>query len=160
MLRRFKLLIFVSGVSVLLITIVLLYLNLADLGGWRDPVADLVSKSLGREMVINGHFKPKIGLTTSVAAGQVTLANADWGSQETMLSIDHLELEVNLLSLFFRPIRIERLEVDGVRVLLETDVEGHSNWAIGTGNEDEGESSPLKLALGQVDLNDIEVVSL
>ena len=123
MLRKLKLLILVSVIPVLLITVVLCYLNFADLGGWRDSVADLISKSLGREMVINGLFEPEIGLTTSLTAGNITLANTDWGSQATMLSIDHLELELNLLSLLFRPIRIERLDVDGVRVLLETDLE-------------------------------------
>lgn len=157
--RNHKLLILVPAVPVLLITIALLYLNFADLGGWRDPVADWVSTSLGREMVINGLFEPEVGFTTRVTAGDITLANADWGSQATMLSIDHLELELNLLSLLFRPIRIERLEVDGVRVLLETDVEGRANWVLETGDEDEGDPSPLELALGAIDFNDIEVVS-
>ncbi|RLE18564.1 MAG: hypothetical protein DRJ65_21265, partial [Acidobacteria bacterium] len=159
MLRIFKLLILVPVVLVLLLAIALLYLNFADLGGWRDTVADLVSKSLGREMVINGIFEPEIGLTTSVAAGNITLANAEWGSQPAMLSIDHLELEVNLLSLFFRPIRIERLEADGVQVMLETDVEGRSNWALGTGNENGGDPSPLELAVGKINLTDVEVIS-
>ncbi len=159
MLRKLKLLILVSVIPVLLITVVLCYLNFADLGGWRDSVADLISKSLGREMVINGLFEPEIGLTTSLTAGNITLANTDWGSQATMLSIDHLELELNLLSLLFRPIRIERLDVDGVRVLLETDLEGRSNWEFETGDQDAGDSGPLKLALESIDLTDIEVIS-
>ncbi len=159
MTRNNKLLILVPAVPILLITIALLYLNFADLGGWRDSVARLVSNSLGREVIINGLFEPEVGLTTSVTAGNITWVNADWGSQATMLSIDHLELEVNLLSLLFRPIRIERLEVDGVQVLFETDGQGRSNWEFETGNEDAGKSGPLKLALGKIDLTDVEVVS-
>ena len=41
----------------------------------------MISDSLGRELVINGVFEPDIGLTTSVVAGDVVLANADWGSE-------------------------------------------------------------------------------
>ncbi|MBW2704640.1 MAG: AsmA family protein, partial [Deltaproteobacteria bacterium] len=159
MTRRFNLLILIPLISVLLIAAALLYLNYADLGGWRYPVERLISESLSREMAINGIFEPEIGLTTSITAGNLTLANADWGSSPTMLSIDHLELEFSLLSLLFRPIRIERLEIDGVRVLIETDVEGHANWHFQTGDEDEGDSGPLKLALGKIDLTDLEVIS-
>ncbi len=159
MTRRFNLLILIPLISVLLIAAALLYLNYADLGGWRYPVERLISESLSREMAINGIFEPEIGFTTSITAGNLTLANADWGSSPTMLSIDHLELEFSLLSLLFRPIRIERLEIDGVRVLIETDVEGHANWHFQTGDEDEGDSGPLKLALGKIDLTDLEVIS-
>jgi uncharacterized protein involved in outer membrane biogenesis len=152
-----KIAVLVIGVPLLLLAIVLLYLNFADLSGWRDTVAGFISESLGRELTINGVFEPEIGLTTHVTAGDIALANADWGSEPTMASIDHFEIEVRLLSVLSGPVDIQRLEVDGVRVLLESDGEGHANWEFQTGEEEEG-AGPLELVLGQIDLSDVEAV--
>jgi len=145
------------GLLLILVTIVLLYLNFADLSGWRDTVAGLVSDTLGREFKIGGEFTPEIGLTTRLAAEDVSLANAEWSADPYMASIDHLEVEVRLVSLLFGPIDIERLEVEGVRVLLETDGEGRANWEFDSGSEESEDAGPLELALGQIDLREAEV---
>ena len=65
----------VVGMPILLLLLVLLYLNFADLSGWRDTVANLASDAIGRELRINGEFQPEVGFTTRVVATDVTLAN-------------------------------------------------------------------------------------
>ena len=112
MTRRRKLLMLIAAVPVLLVTIALLYLNFADLSGWRDTVARLASGAIGRELRIDGEFRPEIGFATRVFATDITLANADWSDDPQMVSVDRLAGEIDLLSIFFGPITIGNVEDD------------------------------------------------
>ena len=156
MTRKRNLLMIAVAVPVLLVTMALLYVNFADLSGWRDTVAGMVSDSLGRELVINGVFEPDIGLTTSVVAGDIALANADWGSEPRMVSVDRLAFEVELLSLLFGPIRIHSLEIDGANLLLEVAEDGRGNWEFDTegGTPD---SEPLDIRLGRLAVHHLQL---
>ena len=62
--RAFKIAAVVIAVPILLVLLVLLYLNFADLSGWKDTVARLASDAIGRELRIDGedllHEKAKI----------------------------------------------------------------------------------------------------
>ena len=156
MTRKRKFLMIVVVVLVLLVTMALLYLNFADLSGWRDTVAGMVSDSLGRELVINGVFEPEIGLTMSVVAGDISLANANWGSEPIMVTVDRLAFEVELLSLVFGPVRIHSLEIDGADVLLEVAEDGRGNWEFDT----EGatpDSEPLDIRLGRLAVHHLQL---
>ena len=148
MTRRKKLLILVGAAPLLLISAVLLYLNFADLSGWRDTVAGILSESMGRELTIDGVFEPDIGLTTSITIGDISLANAEWSSEPIMVRVDRLAFEVDLLSLVFGPMRIHSLELEGANVLLEVAEDGRGNWEFDTGGDDEdgGEELDLRLA--------------
>ncbi len=156
MTRKRKLLIIAAAVPVLLVTMALLYVNFADLSGWRDTVAGMISDSLGRELTINGVFEPDIGLTTSVVVGDIALANADWSSEPIMVSIDRLAFEVELLSLLFGPIRIHSLELDGANVLLEVADDGRGNWEFDT-EDDETDSEPLDIRLDRLAVNNLRL---
>jgi uncharacterized protein involved in outer membrane biogenesis len=146
--RAFKIAAVVIAVPVLLLLLLLLYLNFADLSGWKDTVAGLLTETLGRKVEIHGAFETDIGFSTTLTAGGISLANAEWASETTMASIDHLEFEVRLLSLLSGPIDLQRLEVDGVRLLLEADGQGRGNWEFGTEDQDLGDTAPFELALG------------
>ncbi len=147
MTRRKKLLIVVAIVPPLLLTAFILYLNFADLSGWRDTVSEILSENMGRELNIDGAFEPDIGLTTSVTIRDITLANADWSSEPMMVRIDRLAFGIDLLSLLSGPIRIHSLEIDGAEILLEVADDGRGNWEFeDDGDEDDGEDLDLRLA--------------
>jgi uncharacterized protein involved in outer membrane biogenesis len=158
MTRKRKLLILVAALPVLLVTIALLYLNFADLGGWRDTVARLASDAIGRELRINGEFQPEIGFTTRVVATDITLANADWSTDPHMVSVDRLAGEIDLLSILFGPITIGDVEISGARVLFETSTEGHFNWALGDSESDGGGGGPVELVIGHAALDATHLV--
>ena len=156
MTRRKKLLILVAAIPLLLLTVVLLYLNFADLSGWRDTVSGILSESMGRELRIDGAFEPDIGLTTSVTIGDISLANADWSSEPVMATIDRLAFEIDLLSLLSGPIRIHSLKIDGADILLDVADDGRGNWEFADdGDEDDGE--PLNLRLAQLTVNELQL---
>jgi len=148
----------VIGVPLLLLAIVLLYLNFADLSGWRDTVAGLASDAIGRELKINGEFQPEIGFTTRVVVTDITLANADWSNDPQMVSVDRLAGEIDLLSLLFGPITIRDVEISGARVLFETGTGGRFNWALGSGESDGGDGGDVELVISHALLNDLQMV--
>ena len=154
----FKIAVLVIGVPILLLAIVLLYLNFADLSGWRDTVAGLASDAIGRELRINGEFQPEIGFTTRVVATDITLANADWSDDPQMVSVDRLAGEIDLLSIFFGPITIGDAEINGARVLFEVDGDGRFNWALGDGKPSESDGGEFEMVIGHALVNDLQLV--
>jgi uncharacterized protein involved in outer membrane biogenesis len=147
----------VIGVPLLLLAIVLLYLNFADLSGWRDTFATAVSDAIGRELKINGEFNPEIGFTTRVVASDITLANPTWSDDPHMVAVDQLAGEVDLLSFLFGPITILDVEITGARVLFEVNTEGRLNWALGSGKPGEGSGREVELVIGHAVVNDLQL---
>jgi uncharacterized protein involved in outer membrane biogenesis len=129
--RRTKLLItlgLLASVPVMALCAGLLYLKFGDLSRYRPKIEQLISDTLGRELLITGSFEPRVSLTTSLEASGITLANTDWGSEPAMVTVDSLSVSVNLWSLVRPPIHIHHLEIDGVRVLVETRDDLPGNW--------------------------------
>lgn len=116
------------GLTVVGLVAALLYLNFADLSVYRGTAEDALSDLLGRELSIAGPFEPEFGLRSSLVAGDIKLANPGWCSDPTMVHVDHFAITVDLWSLVSGPVVVHDLEVRGVRVLLETDSDGRSNW--------------------------------
>jgi uncharacterized protein involved in outer membrane biogenesis len=157
--RKRKLLVvsLVVGLPVLVVTTVLLYLNFADLSGWRDTVAGLVSDSIGRELTIGGEFTPEIGFTTRLVASDITLANPSWSEDPHMVSVDRLVGEIDLLSLLFGPITIHDVEIAGARVLFELNADGHLNWEFESSGVSDGGGGEVELVLEHVLANDLQL---
>jgi uncharacterized protein involved in outer membrane biogenesis len=147
----------VIGVPLLLLAIVVLYLTFADLSGWRDTLASVVSDAIGRELKINGEFQAEIGFTTRVNASNITLANPAWSDDPHMVSVDHLAGEVDLLSFLFGPITIHDVEITGGRVLFEVDTEGRFNWALGSGKPGDGSGGEFELVISHAVVNDLRL---
>jgi uncharacterized protein involved in outer membrane biogenesis len=158
MVRRRSLLIILVIAPALLVILALLFLNFADLSGWKDTVERLASDAIGRELRIDGEFKPQIGFATRVFATDVTLANADWSDDPHMLSVAHLTGEIDLLSILFGPITINDVEISGARVVFETDTDGHFNWALGDGEPSDESTGEFEMVIGHALVNDLELV--
>ncbi len=156
--RLIKVAALLIAVLVLLVTIALLYLNFADLSGWRDTLATVASDAIGRELKINGEFRPEIGFTTRIVASDITLANPAWSDDLHMVSVDHLAGEIDLLSIFFGALTIGDVQITGARVLFEVDPEGDFNWALGSGEEPGGDGGEFEMVIGHALLDDTELV--
>jgi uncharacterized protein involved in outer membrane biogenesis len=102
------------------------------------PLAELlVEKTTGRALSIEGELDARPGRIISLRAGGIRLANADWGSADTMLSIGETEISVDLFALLGGTVAIDNLVVNNARLLVEEDDQGRSNWAMGDGNADD-----------------------
>ncbi|MHA1567363.1 MAG: AsmA family protein, partial [Alphaproteobacteria bacterium] len=101
---------------------------LVDPNDHKDWIADKARDAIGRELVIGGDIDLDLGLATSISLSDVTLSNADWGSGPQMIKLKRLEMEIGVLPAIGGTIQVNRLLVDGVEILLETDANGTPNW--------------------------------
>ncbi len=147
----------VVGVPAVLLACLALYLRFADLSGWRDTVAEKVSRSLGRKITIAGEFKPEIGLATRLTAGEITLANPNWCDDRAMASVQRLVVELDLWSLVSGPLTIHEIEIEGVGVVLEKDADGRANWDFDTGSDPATPNGPMELVLQHVLVEDLRL---
>lgn len=119
-----------------------------------------VEAATGRELVIDGPVELQVSLVPSIDLQGLRFANASWGSRPEMLTLDRLEVEVELLPLLFGDIVVTRLVAVAPDLLLETDAGGRGNWqfdAAATEAEPapapEGAPQPLSLP----DIRDVRV---
>jgi len=102
-----------------------------DLDQVRTLVQDQAKAATGRELTLAGPIELGISWTPSVTVGQVSFANAEWGSRPAMATLERLELEIALMPLLSGDIQINRIVLVGADVLLEKDASGNVNWSFG-----------------------------
>ena len=133
-----RLLALAAAVVATLLLAIVLYLALADRGRHRGLVEDLVARRTNRAFTIGGAFELEVLPSVSVVAEDVRLANAEWGSEPSMVTIGRVATEVSLWSLVSGPVHVRSLELSDVSVLLEKNPDGEANWVLG----DRGEADP------------------
>lgn len=117
-----------------------------------------VKAATGRELVIDGPVELQVSLVPSIDLQGLRFANASWGSRPEMLTLDRLEIEVELLPLLFGDIVVTRLVAVAPDLLLESDAGGRGNWQF-----DEAEAAPAPAsgsepqAVSLPDIRDVRV---
>jgi hypothetical protein len=112
-----------------------IYLSTLDFETLKAEVEQRVEAATGRQLTLEGPVSFSIGLQPSVTIDQVSLANAEWGSQPEMVSLERFELELELMPLFSGDIQVNRAVLVGPDILLETAPDGRANWTL-TGGAD------------------------
>jgi uncharacterized protein involved in outer membrane biogenesis len=118
------------AIGVVLVAAVI-YLSVADLSTFRPNIERAVSEATGRQFTINGPFELDVLPEPSVVVEGATLANAEWGSDPTMVQVGHLSVRLGLWSLLFGPIEVREFRLRDVNVLIETSEEGAVNTEMG-----------------------------
>jgi hypothetical protein len=154
---------FLAGVVTTLITVVALLISV-DLGIFKDRVESLVTDVLGREFRIDGELHVNLGTSVDLYAEEVYLANPDWAEEAAFVTVRKIDIAVNTWSLLSGPIDIERLEIDGVRVNIETNQDGDASWTfegLKSGADDqqdeEAGTGRLPIILDYAAINDAQV---
>jgi uncharacterized protein involved in outer membrane biogenesis len=115
------------------------------LPAWLRGTAErLASRAIGRDLKIAGPFDVSFSLAPRVMAGDVTLANAPWGSEPSMVRAGRVMVVVDLVSLWSGPVRVRELEIANARLLLEADGDGRGNWALGRVPASRGPPGPAR----------------
>ncbi len=149
---------------VALIGVAIILLFTIDLSRFKNNLEDYVSNATAREFVIAGRFEPSIGNTVDLVAENVRLANADWGLAENILELERLVVSVDTWSLLSGPIEVLNLEVEGLTLHVEKELETlQSSWSFGEaaaepdGADEAGQPFVLPLWLRQARLQRISV---
>lgn len=134
---------------ILLITLMLAtataLVNSVDLNQYRDVISEQVYKATGRKFVL-GPINVALSLYPTLSIQDVTLANADWGSEPRMVHAKELHARLALLPLLDGNVQIERVSLTGVHISLETDKRGRGNWVFGKQRPD-ALAAPVAVAL-------------
>lgn len=116
-----------ASIIVLLAT-AYLYLRNADLSVYEPQIESLLSKETGHDFDIAGDFEIRFGRVTHVTAEGISVRNADWQPDATILTVGQFSVSVDLWSLVTGPIVIENLHVRDVILRLERKQDGSANW--------------------------------
>lgn len=99
-----------------------------ELAAYRPQIIAQVERATGRAFEIEEQLRLGFRKGLVVHATDMTVGNADWGSEPTMLRVKQAELRLALLPLLKGEFRIEHAAFDGLDLVLEMDESGRGNW--------------------------------
>jgi len=120
----------IGGVAVGLFVALALFFAFG-LSTLRGPIADAVTKSTGRELVIGGGIRPVWSwLHPRIRVEGVTFANADWGKADYLLNANAVEASISVLPLLAGRVVLPEVHLEGAELALERDADGRRNWLL------------------------------
>ena len=123
------------GVTALLLVLLIAggiaYLKSIDVNQYKGVIAQAAKSATGRDLKLEGPISLAIGWNPGLVVERASFANAPWGSRPEMAKLQRLEVQVELLPLIRKDIRLRRLVLIQPDILLETDRQGRGNWEIG-----------------------------
>ena len=87
-----------------------------------------VTEKTGREFLIRGNLDVDLSLNPLISADGISLANADWGTEQPMLSVDRLAFRISLWDLFSGHVVLPQVSVSEPKIILEKSADGKQNW--------------------------------
>ena len=99
-----------------------------DFNQYKPQIAAAVKSATGRNLSIGGDFKLGISLSPTLAVDNVSLSNMPGGSRPVMINLNRLDVQVELIPLLSKKIKVDRVILEGADILLETDAKGRGNW--------------------------------
>jgi uncharacterized protein involved in outer membrane biogenesis len=145
-------LVLVAIVVIGLVAAAAVFVYTADYSRIKALIETAVSDATGRKLTIAGDLSLSISLNPKLETGDVTLANASWGSKPSMLAIGKLKVGVKLLPLFVGGLEIDDIQFTDTTVLLETDANGQDNWHFTTPKSSDKGISIKRLGVSQLNL--------
>lgn len=88
-----------------------------------------VGSELGRKVEVDGPVRANLWtLRPALTIENVRIANAPWGSRDTMIAVGRFHLQLKLLPLLRGVVQIKRVVIEKPDILLEVDKNGQYNW--------------------------------
>ena len=153
-----KLLIGLAAIVVLLIVAVIAIPFLVPLETFKEDITAAVEDATGRKLEITGKMSLSLYPSVAIEIGGVAFANAKGGTAKNMLSLEKLEVEVELMPLLSGEIAVERFILIKPVIALEVDKAGRPNWDFATGEAKK--ETKEKDEAGDDDAGDIGIARL
>jgi len=162
------------GVGVLLALIVVAIIVLPmiiDPNDYKSEISDAVESSTGRTLSMEGDLTLSVFPWLGVGIGQSSLSNAAGFSAQPFAQVEQVQIRVKLLPLLSRELVMDTVVLKGLRVSLETNKSGNTNWQDLSGSKtaeapsvekkpDAGDSAPVLagLAIGGVEVSNARII--
>jgi len=150
--------VFVAGAAILVATV--------DPNDHKESIVAAVKDATGRDLKLDGDigftFFPKLG----VKLGKAEFSNAKGFGNEPFASVDKVGVSVDLLSLLKMKVQADTIELKGLRVNLQKNKNGKTNWDDLSGNSStantdatpSSDSSSIGLEVAGIHITDSQVV--
>jgi uncharacterized protein involved in outer membrane biogenesis len=138
----------------LLPVIGILFLLIVILAVWFDwnmikPYAERqVTEKTGREFVIRGDLDVSLSLNPLISAEGISLANAEWGTEQPMLDVGKASFRISLWDLILGDIVLPEVSISSPKIILEKSADGKRNWDL---KKPEEEVEPPKIGRLAID---------
>ncbi len=118
-------------VSICLVALVLFLQTITfDVGVHRNKISSLISKNTGHEMHIDGAIGLKASLRPHFIAENIRIPNPDWSLVPDALKVRRLEVQIALLPLIIKKVRIIKMNLSGMYIHIEYDSRSKANWRV------------------------------
>lgn len=101
-----------------------------------------VTAATGRAFRIGGELSLHLLPRLTIDATEVSLANAEWGSEADMLRARHIGFEIGLRELLSGVVRVISVDIEGGELRLESDGAGQYNWRLAAPSGGGGKGVP------------------
>jgi len=135
-----------------------------DPNDFREEIATAVHDSTGRELQIDGEISVQLFPWLAVEVGHAVLGNAEGFGDEPFAEFDRAHLSVRILPLLLsQEARVGTAEIDGLRLHLEVNGNGRTNWddlleaGDGETSAEAGGSGDASLDVSGVDINNASI---
>jgi uncharacterized protein involved in outer membrane biogenesis len=116
----------VSGIAFLLLVIA--FFIWFDWNMLKPFIERQVTEKTGREFTIRGNLDVNLSLNPLISVEGLSLANAEWGTEQPMVAVDKVAVRISLWDLLSGDIVLPELSITRPRVLLEKSMDGKQNW--------------------------------
>ncbi|WP_299615256.1 AsmA family protein [Pelagibius sp.] len=163
-----KLLIGLGVLVVLLIAAVVIIPLVVPLESYKGEIQAQAKQATGRDLRIDGPISLSLFPAIAVSVEDVGISNAPGASAPEMVTIEKLDVALQILPLIGGEVAVDRFILDRPVINLEVDADGKANWDLQTGGSapasdgaaadssgsESGSSAVSEIRLGEVRLID------
>ncbi len=99
---------------------------------YKGQIQTAARDATGRELTIDGDISLSLLPRLAIEVENVSFANAPGAAEPQMASIEKLAVELQILPLLSREVKLDRLVLVRPNILLEVDAKGRPNWIFET----------------------------
>lgn len=122
------LLIGLATIITLIVVAVIVLPFVIDPNDYKPQIIDVVKENTGRDLLIPGEIDLSVFPWLGIKLGQVELSNAVGFGKQPFAKIDAVDVRVQLLPLLKKEVRIGRIVLDGLKLDLQRNLQGKTNW--------------------------------
>ena len=141
-----------------------------DPNDYKPQIVQAAKEKLGRDLTIEQDLSLSVFPWLGIETGGVRVGNAPGFSEQPFAEIDQLGLKVKLMPLLSRHVEVDTLVVNGLRLNLERDAKGTTNWddlvaaqqveaaeEASQGPPSDGAADPLSFSVQGIQIGDARV---
>src|ERR1700688_3190974 len=107
-----------GGISILIIAGLLTVWVLVNPNDYKDRIAAAVKESTGRELILKGDIKLSVFPWVALELGPASLGNPPGFGAEPFLAFLRAAARALLFPLLAQPLEMDRVEIDGLELIL------------------------------------------